>query len=133
MLLPRFLNKNHLLYFRKLQSSEEISQVLEIKLLLTMPERIWTAVDEKKFAFAAELFLLAAHTHLGLQVTKAADKYPLVGSQWNTVAGCRQAILDRVRINLSIITLSAVVSCYYYYYFFVTAHAQPKSTNCTSY
>lgn len=74
-----------------------------------MPERIWTAIDEKRFAFAAELYLLAAHTHLGLKVSRAVEKYPLVGSQWNTIIACRQTVLDSARKELKETTLSTIV------------------------
>lgn len=38
---------------------------MQIKILIYIPEQIWTAIDEKNFLRATQLFLLAQHIYTG--------------------------------------------------------------------
>ena len=39
-----------------------------INLLMTIPERVWEAVEARQLVLAAQLYLLARHVHAALQV-----------------------------------------------------------------
>ncbi|KAK6631496.1 hypothetical protein RUM44_006023 [Polyplax serrata] len=79
-------------------NSEEISRIIEVRILLTLPEKIWTAIDNKDYLLGAQLFLFASHLHLGLEVCPnaqaIANKYVVLGKQWEVITNCKKIIID---------------------------------------
>lgn len=79
-----------------------------------MPEQIWTALDNKEYLLAAQLFLLATHIHLGVEVSpkakKISEKFPVLSKQWEIISSCRKIIIDGARQELRAIDLSYKVT-----------------------
>lgn len=81
-----------------------------MKILLSLPEQIWTAIDNKDYLLAAQLFLLATHIHLQVNVSPNAGiyitKFPVLTKQWEIISSCRKIIIDGAKQQLKIIDLS---------------------------
>ncbi|XP_014207402.1 conserved oligomeric Golgi complex subunit 1 isoform X2 [Copidosoma floridanum] len=64
------------------------SVVMQIKILMDIPEQIWSAIDDKNFLLATQLFLLAQHINYSLTFEVGDDlpiKYPIVSKQWSII------------------------------------------------
>lgn len=89
---------------------EDVSKTIEIKILLSLPEQIWTALDHKEYLLAAQLYLLATHIHLGVEVSPRAknisEKFPVLGKQWEIISSCRKIIIDGAKQELKAMDLS---------------------------
>lgn len=108
MMQPFFLY--FLFFYRFSVDSEDVSKIIEIKILLSLPEQIWTALDNKEYLLAAQLFLLATHIHLGVEVSPKAknisEKFPVLSKQWEIISTCRKIIIDGARQELKALDLS---------------------------
>lgn len=66
--------------------------------MLTLPEQIWSAIDEKDYLLGAQLFLFATHLHLGLEVSSNSQaitkKYPVLNKQWEVITSCKKVLID---------------------------------------
>ncbi len=96
----------------------------EIKLLMTVPEKMWAAVDRGDHLTAARLFLFARHIHTGLTLERqvghaknedddddeddppssaqiVAKHFPVVSRQWASISHFREAILQGAEAALA--------------------------------
>ncbi|EEB16243.1 conserved hypothetical protein [Pediculus humanus corporis] len=91
------------------KNSEEISKIIEIKILLILPEQIWTALDNKDYFLGAQLFLFATHLHLGLEISSNSqnffNKYSVINKQWAIINNCKQIIIDGACNELKILNI----------------------------
>lgn len=59
--------------------------VLQIKILIEIPECIWSAIDEKNFLLATQLFMLAQHMNYSLAIevgeSELSKRYPIASKQ----------------------------------------------------
>ncbi|XP_066999265.2 conserved oligomeric Golgi complex subunit 1 isoform X2 [Anabrus simplex] len=102
------LQQRHLLGF-KLDSrnvkTERLSQnrtyhsiAVQIKILMTLPEQIWSAVENEDYLLGTQLFLLARHINTGLQLqdgitaNQVGTWFPVVARQWSAISHFRWAI-----------------------------------------
>ncbi|KAJ8688562.1 hypothetical protein QAD02_024357 [Eretmocerus hayati] len=73
------------------------SVVTQIKVLMDIPEQIWSAIDHKNFLLAAQLYLLAQHIHYSLAFevgeSTLAHRYPIVSKQWDIISQFKALIL----------------------------------------
>ena len=85
------------------------SVVMQIKILMDIPEQIWSAIDAKNFLLATELFLLAQHLNYSLAFEVGdftlADKYPIVSKQWGNINQFKSLILNFCNDTLKSIEL----------------------------
>lgn len=62
---------------------------MQIKILMDIPELIWSAIDSKDFLLASQLFLLAQHINYSLTIEEGEvnllNKYPIVSKQWSII------------------------------------------------
>ncbi|KAL7304408.1 hypothetical protein TKK_0003206 [Trichogramma kaykai] len=82
---------------RKETSSISDSVVIQIKILMDIPEQIWSAIDEKDFLVATQLFLIAQHIKFSLSFEVGeqdlTSKYPIVFKQWGIINQFKNLIL----------------------------------------
>ncbi|XP_046432315.1 conserved oligomeric Golgi complex subunit 1 isoform X1 [Neodiprion fabricii] len=73
------------------------SIVMQIKILMDIPEQIWSAVDTENFLLATQLFLFAQHINYSLRIevgnSDLATKYPIILKQWGVISHFRNVIL----------------------------------------
>lgn len=64
------------------------STVFQIKLLTSLPEMIWSRIDEEQFFLATQLFILSRHISTGLHLdvgNKVIKHFPVAKKQWETL------------------------------------------------
>lgn len=77
----------------------------QIKLLLDMPEKIWSALDEEDYLTATQHFLLSRHIHTSLQLESQQSgnllsMFPVLTRQWAAISHFRTTILQGCRTVL---------------------------------
>ncbi|XP_012251073.2 conserved oligomeric Golgi complex subunit 1 [Athalia rosae] len=85
------------------------SIVMQIKILMDIPEHIWSAIDNEDFLLATQLFLFAQHINYSLRIeigdSDLANKYPITLKQWGVISHFRNVILtgcDKVLQSLEL-------------------------------
>ena len=59
----------------------------QIKLLMDIPERIWTSVDTQQYLNATKLYLFARHIHTNLSLNEEImNSYPVIERQWAAIS-----------------------------------------------
>ncbi|XP_076063902.1 conserved oligomeric Golgi complex subunit 1 isoform X2 [Oratosquilla oratoria] len=75
---------------RNEQKANQYSVAVHVKILVSAPEVLWGLTEKKQFLNAAQLLLLARHTHTSLQLSPQANKmlkkFPVVERQWSSIA-----------------------------------------------
>lgn len=87
--------------------------VVQIKILIDIPEHVWSAIDDKNFLRASQLFILAQHIHYSVTFEVGQpilmQKYPLVSKQWCIMNNFRNIITEESKQTLQSLDLSADV------------------------
>ncbi|XP_055614127.1 conserved oligomeric Golgi complex subunit 1-like [Uranotaenia lowii] len=91
----RNLNEHQLIGFRsgtdthktqrKNSNSKFHGVIVQIKLLTSLPEIIWSAIDAEDYFVATQLFIFSRHISTGLQLDTNSDmmnKFPVAKKQW---------------------------------------------------
>ncbi|XP_032451954.1 conserved oligomeric Golgi complex subunit 1 isoform X1 [Nasonia vitripennis] len=86
------------------------SVVMQIKILMDIPEQIWSAIDSKDFLLATQLFLLAQHINYSLKFeigdANLASRYPIVSKQWGIINQFKSLIFNFCNDALQSVHLS---------------------------
>lgn len=89
------------------------SVIVQIKILMDIPEHIWSAIDNKDLLRASQLFILAQHINYSLTFevgkTILSQKYPIVPKQWSIIHNFRRIISEESNHTLQSIDLTADV------------------------
>ncbi|KAH8419079.1 hypothetical protein KR222_004248 [Zaprionus bogoriensis] len=98
------------------QLSNYYSTMVQIKLLSSLPELIWTHIDREQFYAATELFLFSRHISTGLQLdakNALMQQLPVARKQWEILRPFHITIKQSVLAVLEREQLSAetVVDC----------------------
>lgn len=95
-------------------SKQFYSITAQIKLLVSLPSRLYEALAQKNFSRASILLLLGTHVHQGLRLdTTAPDAtqvfpfFPVISRMWPTIARFRPLIASASRAQLTSSSLSA--------------------------
>lgn len=66
------------------QPSQEkfYSMAAQIKLLLEVPEKIWSAMEASQYLHATQLYLLCCHLHSLLQLDSSSSRYSPILSRF---------------------------------------------------
>ncbi|KAI0208088.1 Conserved oligomeric Golgi complex subunit 1 [Lamellibrachia satsuma] len=80
----------------------------QMKLLMDIPEQIWSAIELGEYLHATQLFLLARHVHTGLQLdtqqsARILSSFPVLTRQWAAIGHFRTTILQDLGIAKSCI------------------------------
>ncbi|XP_055548453.1 conserved oligomeric Golgi complex subunit 1 [Wyeomyia smithii] len=86
----RQLHDHQLIGFRSTGAQRKNSNkfhgiVVQIKLLTSLPEMIWSAIDSEEYFVATQLFIFARHISTGLQLDSNSElmaKFPVAKKQW---------------------------------------------------
>lgn len=92
---------------------------IQVKLLMEIPEKIWTSIESEDYVKATQLFIMARHINTGLQLQiggKTAKPsmlsiQKLVQRQWNSISNFNQTIIDVCRQKLQDVEISVEVAC----------------------
>ena len=98
------------------------SVVMQIKILMDIPEYIWSAIDSRDLLMAAQLYILAQHVNYSLTFevghSVLSHKYPIVAKQWSVIGHFKNVIFNECNDTLRSLDLSREVektycfSCY---------------------
>ncbi|ETN58724.1 hypothetical protein AND_009688 [Anopheles darlingi] len=95
------LNEHNLIGFRRsgndyqrLQKKHHSDQsfhgvIVQIKLLTSLPEMIWSCIDREDYFVATQLFIFARHVSTGLNLDterETARKFPVAAKQWQVLS-----------------------------------------------
>ncbi|KZC12421.1 PREDICTED: conserved oligomeric Golgi complex subunit 1 [Dufourea novaeangliae] len=65
------------------------SIIIQIKILMDIPQYIWSNIENKNLLFATQLYLVAQHINYSLLFevgsTDLLNKYPIVSKQWDVI------------------------------------------------
>ncbi|CAL7937740.1 unnamed protein product [Xylocopa violacea] len=74
------------------------SVIIQIKILMDIPQHIWSSIENKDLLFAAQLYLLAQHINYSLLFevgnTDLSIKYPIVSKQWDVISQFKNIIFN---------------------------------------
>ncbi|CAH1796613.1 unnamed protein product [Owenia fusiformis] len=87
---------------KKNEEREFFGIATQIKLLLDMPEKIWSAMDDDQYLCATQLFLLARHINTSLQLDSQQSVrintwFPVLSRQWAAISQFKTTILQGCR------------------------------------
>lgn len=96
------------------QLNNYFSTMLQIKLLTTLPELIWTHIDNDRFYSASELFIFSRHVSTGLQLDASnmlMQHLPVAKKQWEILKPFNMTIkmhvlatLEKEDLNVNVAT-----------------------------
>ncbi|XP_066581349.1 conserved oligomeric Golgi complex subunit 1 [Prorops nasuta] len=120
------LQKKYLIGF-KMESIENIcerrpnenfdSAIIQVRILMNIPEYIWSAIDDQNFVSATQLFLVAKYLNYSLKFeigdTEIQEKYPIIFKQWDVICQLKSIILYECNRTLQSLDVSAqsIASC----------------------
>lgn len=74
------------------------SVIVQIKILMDIPEHIWSSIERKDLLFASQLYLVAQHINYGLVLEvgnpELLQSYPIVSKQWDIIAQFKNIIFE---------------------------------------
>ncbi|XP_015110363.1 conserved oligomeric Golgi complex subunit 1 isoform X2 [Diachasma alloeum] len=80
----------------RLKTDVSDSVVVQIKILMDIPEHIWSAIDDRDILRASQLFILGQHINYSLifEIGQSVlnERYPLVAKQWCIINNFRSVI-----------------------------------------
>ena len=88
-------------FYSEYEEEAQYALAAQIKLLMDIPERIWTSVDSQQYLNATKLYLFARHIHTNLSLNEEImNSYPVIERQWAAIShfynsicqGCDQVI-----------------------------------------
>ncbi|KAF5273100.1 hypothetical protein FQA39_LY07590 [Lamprigera yunnana] len=82
--------------------------IMEIRLEMAVISQIWIALEQENFSKAAQLYLLAQHIHIGLQLSnkETLDRLPILKRMKSDIDALRSRILKRTKEKLQTVELS---------------------------
>ncbi|XP_043526866.1 conserved oligomeric Golgi complex subunit 1 isoform X1 [Frieseomelitta varia] len=74
------------------------SVIIQIKILMDIPQYIWSSIENKDLLFATQLYLVAQHINYSLLFevgnTDLVLKYPIVSKQWDVISQFKTIIFN---------------------------------------
>ncbi|KAK7465202.1 hypothetical protein BaRGS_00037631 [Batillaria attramentaria] len=91
---------------KKRPETEFYGVAAQIKLLLDMPEKIWSSVDSGDYLTATQLYLLARHVNTSLRLdgqrsSNVLSWFPVLTRQWAAISHFKTTILQGCRAVLA--------------------------------
>lgn len=102
------------------QSNSSVQSIsLQVKLLMEIPEKIWTCIESQDFIKATQLFVLARHINTGLQLLIGGKTVKgnmlslkkLIEQQWNSICNFNHTIVSVCEQRLQDININTEVAC----------------------
>lgn len=83
---------------KNVEASQD-SIIIQIKILMDVPQYIWSSIENKDLLFATQLYLIAQHINYSLLFevgsTDLSIKYPIVSKQWDVISQFKNIILNK--------------------------------------
>ncbi|XP_076240433.1 conserved oligomeric Golgi complex subunit 1 isoform X2 [Calliopsis andreniformis] len=74
------------------------SVIIQIKILMDIPQYIWLSIENKDLLFATQLYLVAQHINYSLLFeignSELSKKYPIVSKQWDVISQFKNIIIN---------------------------------------
>ncbi|XP_004925637.1 conserved oligomeric Golgi complex subunit 1 [Bombyx mori] len=100
-------------------SNQLHSLSVQLKILMEIPEKIWTCIETEDFVKATQLFIFARHVNTGLQLQIGGQKsqpgvqsfHRMVQQQWNSISNFNQTIIRVCKEKLQNVEISVEIAC----------------------
>lgn len=90
------------------------SVIIQIKILMEIPQHIWSSIENKDLLFASQLYLVAQHINYSLlfEVGSAdlSNKYPIISKQWDVISQFKNIIINECNNILQSLDVQSKVS-----------------------
>ncbi|XP_067206768.1 conserved oligomeric Golgi complex subunit 1 isoform X2 [Linepithema humile] len=90
------------------------SIIIQIKILMDIPQYIWRNIENQNLLFATQLFIIAQHINYSLMFevgsTELSNKYPIVLKQWDVIMQFKTIIsneCNKILQSLDVSTINA--------------------------
>lgn len=107
-------------FYRNVEASQD-SIIIQIKILMDVPQYIWSSIENKDLLFATQLYLIAQHINYSLLFevgsTDLSIKYPIVSKQWDVISQFKNIILNKCNNVLQSLDVQPGVSIYFILYY----------------
>ncbi|XP_059060925.1 conserved oligomeric Golgi complex subunit 1 [Achroia grisella] len=105
--------------YSQLNANPAHSISIQVKLLMEIPEKIWTCIDTEDFVKATQLFIMARHINTGLQLQIGGKNTKpefqslqrLIQQQWNSISNFSQTIVNVCKHKLQDVDITVEVAC----------------------
>jgi len=108
-------NNNNTDIFSKSEQSQLFGSAVNLKLLMDMPEKIWSGLDSGQYLLSTRQYLLSRHVYTVVQLdshtTHLTAHFPILTHQWNIISHFRSTILQTCRARLKDINASDQIVC----------------------
>ncbi|KYQ53960.1 Conserved oligomeric Golgi complex subunit 1 [Trachymyrmex zeteki] len=116
----RELQKKYLIGFKtepiedKLDKRRHIfdSVIIQIKILMDIPQYIWTSIENQNLLFATQLYIIAQHINYSLMFevgsTELSRRYPIVSKQWDVIMQFKNIIFNECNKILQSLDVSTI-------------------------
>lgn len=107
-------------FYRNVEASQD-SIIIQIKILMDVPQYIWSSIENKDLLFATQLYLIAQHINYSLLFevgsTDLSIKYPIVSKQWDVISQFKNIILNKCNNVLQSLDVQPGVGIYFILYY----------------
>lgn len=110
----KFISKDSL---KAAELNKVYASSISLKMLMDIPEKIWSALDAGHYLLATRLYLLSRYIYTTLQLegegVQIAGHFPVMARQWSTIGHFKTTILQGCRNQLKAVGVSdlAVSEC----------------------
>ncbi|XP_011334324.2 conserved oligomeric Golgi complex subunit 1 isoform X1 [Ooceraea biroi] len=88
------------------------SIIIQIKILMDIPQYIWTSIENQNLLFATQLYIIAQHINYSLMFevgsAELSRKYPIVAKQWDVITQFKNIISSECNNILQSLDVSAI-------------------------
>ncbi|XP_053975491.1 conserved oligomeric Golgi complex subunit 1 isoform X1 [Hylaeus volcanicus] len=95
---------------RKIEGIQD-SVIIQIKILMDIPQYIWSSIESKNLLFATQLYLVAQHINYSLLFEVGSvdllKKYQIVSKQWDVISQFKNIIFNECNNILQSLNVSA--------------------------
>lgn len=89
------------------------SIIIQIKILMDIPQYIWTSIETQNLLFATQLYIIAQHINYSLMFeigsAELFRKYPIVSKQWDIITQFKNIICNECNKILQSLDVSSIV------------------------
>lgn len=86
------------IFLHRNNGASQDSVIIQIKILMDIPQYIWSSIENKDLLFATQLYLVAQHINYSLLFevgnTDLVLKYPIVSKQWDVISQFKTIIFN---------------------------------------
>lgn len=90
------------------------SIIIQIKILMDIPQYIWTSIEDQNLLLATQLYIIAQHINYSLMFEvgsiELTRKYPIVSKQWDVISQFKNIISNECNNRLQSLDVSTIVS-----------------------